>query len=330
MGDKSKIQWTDATWNPIRANVHTEQGELNGWACQKVSPGCANCYAETMNRRRGTREPYDGKGAASIYLDEEFMLAPFRWSRPRMIFPCSMTDLFWAAVPDEWIGRVYGVMLLTPRHSYQVLTKRAGRMARYLQRQSHMLDGAAWSAVRARLQGVNVDVDVKPVEEEWKVDPHGPADWPLPNVWNGVSVENQVSMDFRAADIIDVACNSAVTFLSLEPLIGPVVVPAEVLDAVDWVIVGGESGPRARPCEVSWIKAILRQCRTAEVACFVKQLGAVPLVMGGGARDWPRTVEMVRHEQDGCAHLFRPRLVHTKGGDPDEWPERLRVREWPR
>ena len=136
MSDGTKIQWTDASWNMIRAR--RKDGQPNkgdgGWACQRVSAGCQNCYAATINKRLGTGFDYDAKGiaASDIYLDEKALTQPLHWRRPRRIFVCSMTDLFGEWVPDETIDRVFAVMALSKSHAFQVLTKRPERMREYV------------------------------------------------------------------------------------------------------------------------------------------------------------------------------------------------------
>lgn len=307
MSDGTKIQWTDASWTPIRAR--RKDGQPNkgpgGWACQRVSAGCQNCYAATINKRRGTGFDYDAKGiaASDIYLDEKALTQPLHWRRPRRIFVCSMTDLFGEWVPDEMIDRVFAVMALTPQHTYQVLTKRPERMREYLT--------GEWTGFRQRERMAAISGAV--VIE---------ASYPLPNVWLGVSAEDQERGDQRIPVLLDTP--AAVRFVSAEPLLGPLQLEEYLHDSdcwarfreppaglcicnepreehISWVIVGGESGPGARPCDVEWIRSIVRQCQEAGVAVFYKQGGY----------------------HNRCPH-------DRKGGHFECFPDDLKVREMPR
>lgn len=301
MGAKTGIEWTDATWTPIRARFLEIQDdgsgkERIGWHCEHASPGCVNCYSESINLRLGTGLPFRPdqlfrqervgyhNGEAKLFLDEDMLLAPLRWKKPRMVFVCSMTDLFADFVPDEWIDRIFAVMALCPLHTFQVLTKRAERMRKY------MADN--------------------PVVQ------HAPA-WPLPNVWLGVSVEDQRRADERIPHLL--ATPATVRFLSCEPLLDEInlrgwethdwrpAAPGEIVPRIDWVIVGGESGPHARPYCYEWAHSIIRQCADAGVPCFHKQVGAHPVGFDGR----------------------RVHLRDRKGSDPELWPEELRVRQMP-
>jgi protein gp37 len=250
----SSIEWTDATWNPVRG-------------CTKVSPGCKHCYAERFAERfRGVKgHPFEQ--GFDLRLVPEMLDAPLRWKRPRRIFVNSMSDLFHAGVPSEYIARAFNVMFSAKQHTFQVLTKRPERMRAWFRWFESTTDN---------------------VNDSW---------WPLPNVWLGVSVERDDYVH-RIDDLQ--ACPAVVRFLSLEPLLGPL--PDLDLHGISWVIIGGESGPGARPLELDWIRDIREQCRRAGVACFVKQLGRV----------WARE------------HLADP-----KGGDMSRWPDDLRVRDMP-
>lgn len=178
MSAKSSIEWTDATYTPIRArNRHT--GKI-GWHCVHKSPGCENCYAESLNKRLGTGfafKPGHEKDI-EIFLDEKMLLAPLRWKKPRMIFVCSMTDLFADFVRDEWIDKIFTVMALASQHTFQILTKRSSRMRSYFLARS---DGDPWAEAADEIG------DLCGLTEH----PHvlEPRDMPLPNVWLGVSAE---------------------------------------------------------------------------------------------------------------------------------------------
>jgi protein gp37 len=243
MADKSSIEWTDATWNPVTG-------------CTKVSPGCDHCYAERIVER------FKGKGAFEVVVrSEEKLYAPLKWRKPRRVFVNSMSDLFHDDVPDSFIARVFSVMARTPQHSYQLLTKRHARMRSLLNRKSF----------RDNLLDMLPD-----------------AVWPLPNVWLGVSVEDQKWADIRVPALLD--SPAAVRFLSCEPLLGsvdilhPYLVPGpdcacerggSVCDpTIDWVIAGGESGPGARPMHPDWARSLRDQCTAAGVPFFHKQNGA--------------------------------------------------------
>ena len=219
MSVQSKIEWTDATWNPVRG-------------CTKISPGCAHCYAEVFAERfRGVKgHPYEH--GFDLRLVPEKLEEPFRWKSPKTIFVNSMSDLFHAGVPDEYICSVAEVMVRADWHIYQVLTKRAERM-------KHLL--------KTRLRFA--------------------AD--QPHIWWGVSVENRRHGLPRIDQLK--AAPVEVRFLSIEPLLEDL---GELeLDGIAWVIVGGESGPGARPMRKEWVLSIRDQCRRASVPFFFKQWG---------------------------------------------------------
>lgn len=334
MGSKSSIEWTDATWTPIR--VRSADGERVGWGCEKVSDGCKNCYAETLNKRLGTGLPYAvgavTKDGGEYFLDEKMLTAPLRWRKPRRVFVCSMTDLFGEWVPDEWIDRMFAVMALTPQHTYQVLTKRPERMREYIQRHSAYPLAGTLNDLFTFGHRLGMQEIPTAAIEAWR-------GWPLPNVWLGTSVEDQGTADVRIPELL--ATPAAVRFVSYEPALGPVdfatykvetglwkfdkwAIPA----GLHWVIVGGESGPAARPFDVAWARSAVSQCRAADVAVFVKQLGAKPFEVlhemrapGPGA-----PVGLIGRTVPVEVPL---KLKDRKGGDMAEWPEDLRVREMP-
>jgi protein gp37 len=244
MSDNSTIEWTDATWNPVTG-------------CTKVSPGCDNCYAETFAERfRGTAGHYFEQGF-DVVLRPDKLDQPLKWRKPRRIFVNSMSDLFHDDVSDEYIARVFAVMAATPQHTYQLLTKRHGRMR-------SLLNNLAWrSSVFLRESVIPGGARELPT-------------WPLPNLWLGVSVEDQKRADLRIPALIDTP--AAVRWLSMEPLLGPVDLDRTDKDAlvdggIDWVVVGGESGPGARPMHPQWARDLRDQCSAAEVPFFFKQWG---------------------------------------------------------
>ena len=260
MSDGSRIEWTDASWNPVTG-------------CTKVSPGCDHCYAETFAERwRGTPGHHFERGF-DVTLRPERLEQPLHWLRPRRVFVNSMSDLFHESVPDGLIGSVFDVMAKTPRHTYQILTKRHGRMRSLLSRWAD--DGWMWR----RDDGL------------WC----GPVRGPLPNVWLGVSAEDEKWADIRTLALLETP--ATVRFVSAEPLLGPVRMRATLLvgraldppGGIGWVIAGGESGPGARPCELDWLRSLREQCADADVPFFCKQLGSVlgrQLGAGPKGGDW--------------------------------------------
>jgi protein gp37 len=301
VAEGTSIAWTDATWNPLRG-------------CARVSEGCRFCYAEGVSARfSGPGLPYEGlakmtpqgpRWTGAIRLVPEVLDQPLRWRRPRRIFVNSMSDLFHEDVPDSFIRAVFTSMAQARQHTFQILTKRAARMRELLSR---------WAGSRLTLR-----------------EGYGTV---LPNVWLGVSVEDQRAADDRIPELL--ATPAAVRFLSCEPLLGPVDVSRalrpHLVDRADgtlhwndepgiehhrggtwdtrpigWVIVGGESGRGARLMDEAWARSLVEQYRVAGVPVFVKQLGSV----------WARESKHWPHGD-------------SKGGDPEEWPEDLRVREMP-
>lgn len=314
MSDKTSIEWADATWNPIRARTTQALGGRVGWHCEIVSPGCENCYAQAINRRLGTGMPYlrQRRDAAGILLDDKILAQPLRWRRSRRIFVCSMSDLFGEWVSDEVIDRVMAIAALCPQHTFQVLTKRAERMREYMT--APMTGGWAGRAARVGDDGVSrpmtaIDWRMREAITSMlptipgkvlnyvceRLDDHWPGDgfyrrWPLPNVWLGVSAEDQRRADERIPELL--ATPAAVRFVSAEPLLGPVdferihnphgIAPSDTFDAfapwgtrsqLDWVIVGGESGLGARPMHPDWARSVRDQCVAAGVPFFFKQHG---------------------------------------------------------
>jgi protein gp37 len=228
VAQRSAIEWTEATWNPVTG-------------CTKVSPGCDHCYAETFAERfRGVPgHPYEQ--GFDLKFWPERLEQPLRWRKPRTVFVNSMSDLYHQRVPKPYIDRVLSTIRLTPQHTYQVLTKRPGKMA----------------SVMRLLQPD-----------------------PLPNLWLGTSIEDDEH--FVRADYLREA-PSVIRFLSLEPLLGPV--PSLDLTSIDWVIVGGESGPRNRPMDIDWVRDIRDRCLRQGVPFFFKQWGGRTPKAGGRLLD---------------------------------------------
>lgn len=275
MADGTKIEWTDATWNPITG-------------CAVVSPGCTNCYAMKLAGTRLQHHPSragltrDTKAGpvwtGEMRFNREWLDQPLRWRRPRRIFVCAHGDLFAEGVPDEWIEQIFAVMSQAPQHTFQVLTKRPDRMHKFLTR----------SQLNHRLAAQIVQFEF-PVPEPGRF-PH----LPLPNVWLGVSVEDQQRADERIPVLFKTP--AAVRWISAEPLLGLIDVAwalsrnpldiavgllsrghfapgLEKTKGLDWVVVGAESGPGARPMHPHWAYALRDQCGAAGVPFLFKQWG---------------------------------------------------------
>lgn len=303
---KTSISWTEFSWNPVRG-------------CTRVSPGCVNCYAERMAARFSDpgmwghgfarMTPQGPRWTGRVELVPEKLDEPLRLRKPQRIFVNSTSDLFHEALSFEDIARVYGVMTCAQQHTFQVLTKRPARR----------LEFHAWREAH-REQADELEFYAALACEIPR--------WPLPNVWEGTSVEDQKTADERVPLLLKTP--AAVRFVSYEPALGPVDIPwlraGADADAIDLVIVGGASGPGAQPCDVAWIRSVVRQCREAGVACFVKQLGARPFVVeGSDASRWWASSDAAA-VMDDCGQIH---CKHPKGGEPAEWPEDLRVREPP-
>jgi protein gp37 len=367
MGENSKIEWTDCTWNPVIG-------------CQHVAEGCRNCYAEKMSKRLAAmgQDDYaqvlDAKGRFNgrAITRPETLAEPLHWRKPRKVFVNSMSDLFHEDVPFEFIAAVYGVMAACPQHTFQVLTKRPERMLEFME----WAQGG--TRVADAMRDLQKTIDAEPVASRradmnkvgrtWNL--HAGAEnldagneksswplWPLKNVWHGTSIA-------EPRDLPNVKTlrrvPSVVRFISYEPAIAAVDLRDDLWvtcrecdgagmvgpdgsacncakysprpgyerrNEIHWVIVGGESGPGARPCDVAWIRSIVQQCKAAGVACFVKQLGAVPVDRADDLNWEPGHVPGQFHAlayADG-GHPLKDR----KGGSPEEWPEDLRVRQFP-
>jgi len=251
VGDKTGIEWTDATWNPIRG-------------CTRVSEGCRNCYAEAVaGRFCSPGQPYAGlaqvvtgiprlnggvrseaRWTGKIRFVPEHLEDPFRWKRPRRIFVNSMSDLFHPDVTDQNILAILAVMYAAKRHQFQVLTKRPERMKDFLLREQF------------KVGAVNF------------VMPENPA----PNIWWGVSVEDQATADYRIPFLLQTP--AAIRWVSYEPALGSVDFDiAAWLSSLDWIVCGGESGPNARPMHPAWARAVRDQCVEAGVPFLFKQWG---------------------------------------------------------
>ncbi|MFC4373347.1 DUF5131 family protein [Nocardia halotolerans] len=240
---KTSIEWTDQTWNPVTG-------------CEKVSPGCDHCYAEGIAHRfAGTPQFPNGFG---VTLRPERLEEPLHWRKPRRVFVNSMSDLFHADIPDEFIAKVFATMARAPQHTFQILTKRPGRMRALLADTQKLLEATTDEETAAAIYD---------------------APWPLPNVWLGVSAEDQKWARVRIPVLLDTP--AAVRFVSAEPLLGPIDLsmwlendPGKfVVPPLDWVIVGGESGHGARPMHPDWARGLRDQCVGAAIPFLFKQWG---------------------------------------------------------
>ena len=370
----SNIEWTDRVWNPVTG-------------CTKVSQGCKFCYAETIANRKLPHGGFTDRPFTTVRTHEDRLTQPMKWRKSQRVFVNSMSDLFHESVPFEFIDKVCAVMALSPKHTFQILTKRPERLAEYfsdiaLRQELVGIDAEHIGGIDRFMLNVGNAEDGKP---RWPL--------PLPNVWLGVSVENQEQADKRIPLLLQTP--AAVRFVSYEPALGPVdfkrligggqtihvsadveglirnkefgflqedgqKLPKREAEAwlraalergvkrlrcsdscegfsdatgcpghrhpkLDWMIVGGESGPKARPFDLAWARSTVEQCKAAGVACFVKQLGTVPMTT-----DDLTFAEISMRNQRRMPKGFKAfGLDDRKGGDMAEWPEDLRVRQFP-
>ena len=301
----SKIEWTEETWNPLVGCTRVSEGCRNCYA-ERMSGRLAAMAAadEAAGRDPGRKAAYrrvvmsqpTSRGReylpvwnkSVVALPEAFDI-PLRWRKPRWVFVNSMSDLFHPLVPVEVIDRVFAVMVLCPQHTFQVLTKRPESMAEYTnhdwQTYPDGIPPGDQPTVQMRIESAarRVGID-RPTDHQGGItEGDQEIDWPLPNVWLGTSCEDQATADERIPYLLRTP--AAVRFLSLEPLLGPMNITPhlERIDRstdteiwttklIDWVIVGGESGPNARPADPDWFRMIRDQCRAAGVPLFVKQM----------------------------------------------------------
>lgn len=346
MAENSKIEWTTHSWNPWRG-------------CTKVSPGCTNCYADTMSKRNPKTLGVWGPKGNRVVAAESAWREPLKWDRlakeageRHRVFCASLADVF-----EDWQGpmlnsagqelqhehmgnageppammtmqdvrnRLFSLIDATPNLDWLLLTKRPENIAKMMP--PYFPGGYIAEAGRMNQEG------------------------PRPNLWLGVSVENQAAADERIPELLKIP--AAIRFLSVEPLLGPIEfsnaskradaiqqLGKKALSGIDWVIVGGESGPNCRPCRPEWIRSIVKQCKAANVACFVKQMGGnvvtrndmVEDCFNNGESGWPDPdVEYDIHgfREDYQGADCRIRLTDKKGGDMAEFPKDLRIREFP-
>jgi protein gp37 len=290
----TSIEWTDATWNPTRG-------------CTMVSPGCQNCYAmRQAHRFSGKGQPYHGLTRLTKHgpvwtgkprFVPEMLDVPLRIKKPTRFFVNSMGDLFHERNDFDDVGAVFGVMAACEQHTFQILTKYERRMADFFAERRIASHDPAQTCEDDALR--HIDLPEFP-----------PRPWPLPNVWIGVSAEDQAHADERWNELAKL--DAAVRFISAEPLLGPITMK-HWATLPDWIIVGGESGARARPCDVEWVRALVLECQALKVPIFVKQLGT----------RWARGPMDERGRYPAAVRYFK------KGNDMACWPQDVRVQQFP-
>jgi len=316
VSDKSGIEWTQATWNPVTG-------------CTKVSQGCKHCYAERMwTRLSAPNMPYEGRAFTDVQCHPDRLGQPLRWKKPRRIFVNSMSDLFHEDVPDEFIKRVFTIMADADQHIFQILTKRPERMCGPIME-------SIYERLNTQLRAGRISRTV----------------WPLPNVHLGVSVEDQATADERIPLLLNTP--AAVRWISAEPLLGCLQLDYLLKQfsgehrnaltgkthgfytdyegsSLDWLVVGGESGPKARPMHPDWVRAIRDQCQAAGVPFFFKQWGEWRQRQAGDGNDQPRIrlTDTGQNGQDlaatGDNHVWMQRIGKKAAGrklDGHEWSE---------
>ena len=272
----SNIEWTEFVWNPSTG-------------CDRISPGCDNCYALTMAKRlkamgqakyQTDGDPRTSGPGFGVAMHPDTLLDPVvRWPQRsrRMVFVNSMSDLFHARVSTDFVARVFATMALTPQHTYQILTKRPRRMRQLLAERPRLKDAMFEALLELRRTAPVVWSREQSRLLDW---PAARTPWPLPNVWLGTSIESD-DYCWRADELRRVP--AAVRFLSLEPLLGPL--PSLDLTGIDWVIIGGESGPNFRALDLDWVRDLRDRCAEHGTALFFKQIGGVRPKSGGRLLD---------------------------------------------
>lgn len=289
MANKTLIEWTDRTSNPLLARPIGDDSVKIGWFCDKPDKngGCLHCYAETINRRFGNKRFFSNSGRDKIEFlirsNEIDSLLKLNAKHPHeKVFVADMFDLFQPSIPLETLHKLFETFDACDKLQLQFLTKYPARMNHFL-------------------------------GERYKFD--------IPkHFWIGMSAANQ---EWFNRNFMQLAHINALRFLSLEPLLGPIDI-SNYLHVIDWVIVGGESGTGARLCDVIWIRSIVEQCKASGTPVFVKQLGSKPYVEGFNASISNRTI------YDGNQDQTYLMLISSKGGEMSEWPNDLRIREFPR
>lgn len=301
------IAWTDETWNPVKG-------------CSRVSEGCRNCYAERVAGRMATGTyrglvkltPQGPRWTGQLRLDEHTLTRPLYWKRPRRVFVNSMSDLFHENLASQDIAKVFAAMALSRQHQFQVLTKRADRMLAWFQG-GYMPAMVREQIAKFRRKGLPMLLAAETMP------------WPLPNVWLGVSVEDQATADARIPRLLQVP--AAIHWVSYEPALGPVQFYRWLMP--DWIVVGGESGPEARPFDLAWARSTIEQGKADGVPVFVKQMGEHPHEHRMG-RVYCRRFRSGLGNCGGGSWSESLAFQDRKGKDMAEWPADLQVREWPR
>lgn len=300
----SKIEWCDETWNPLVG-------------CSRISAGCSRCYAAEAAKSARLQQftqyqkvkDWDGM----IEFVENQLLKPLSWKASKKVFVCSMSDIFHANVKDEWLDKIFAVMAIAKQHTFQVLTKRPERMNEYLSDPKTVQRIGTWIAADLSPHYGLVGLNHSVFDE---------FDLPLPNCWLGVSVENQKAADDRIPSLL--ATPASVRFLSCEPLLEAIEIE-EYLRAgteelghpgIGLAIIGGESGPGARPCHIDWIRSLVKQCQQTKTAVFVKQLGS-------------HAIDSTPYIDGIVQNHFQVKLKNRKGGDISEFPLDVQIREFP-
>lgn len=310
MADRSAIEWTDATWNPIAG-------------CARVSEGCRHCYAERqaarglpgfaglarfIDRPDGARE---ARWTGSVTIRESLMDQPLRWKRPRRIFVNSVSDLFHDAVPNEVIDRIFAIMALSPQHTFQILTKRPERMRKYLADDRRDIWAEAWGpgTLRYSRHEIQARISSKATPGQRRVWNAEQRPYPLPNVWLGGSVEDQVTADVRRPYLETIAAAGWNTFASYEPALGHVAWTG--WEFLKWLISGGESGPNARPSHPDWHRDARDFCTAHGIPYLFKQWGE-----WAPGENVPPTITSRRQH----AHWWDDQWMYgtTNMGDPED------------
>lgn len=342
---KTKIEWTDETVNPLRAR-NLETGKVGHW-CVKISPGCRECYAshlQTGPYLSGIPYEVGNENKVETYLDTTVLdRTVMRRRKPTKFFWADMTDLFLPRYSDEDRDTCFAYMALASQHTHQVLTKRADLMHRYFQ-----VDPNARLSESPEARIGRRAMEIAAARGENVDDPWWDAfwTWPIPNLWLGVSTENQEWADKRIPLLLQTP--AARRYVSMEPLLGKLKVE-DYLEGhedhgigwdfgkgagacvgytppLDWGILGGESGGNARLMDIDWAYSLVDQFQRHDVPLFVKQLGRRVRWNGISAygEHWP--MRTFRRDMHGW---WRVELKHRKGGDPEEWPTKLRLRQFP-
>lgn len=339
---KTSIEWCDHSINPFKAK-NKETGKV-GHFCVRISPGCKNCYSSKMQKPFLTQLEFiaSNRPKVDLFLDDNGALGEvLRRQKPTKYFWCDMTDMLLEDYPDEWIAQCFAVMGLTHWHTHLVLTKRPERLLALMNSKEFRGEVDMWISVTAQ---DNCDPNERRSDDLRATAPDVEETWPLPNVWLGVSVENQATADERIPLLFKTP--AAIRFVSYEPALGPVdfrrfiggpdedgvchkcgcrwqeedstekhECPPGFGPSLDQLIIGGESGPGARPFNLEWARSTIRQCKATGTACFVKQLGANP---EQGLSNAP-------------LRMMSLGLRDKKGGDWSEpdFPNDLKVRQFP-